>query len=135
VAAVNGGNVGDATAIVIAVADDMIIEERFHGGNLARAVGKWKGKSWSAKRVTRGWSGEFPAFFQDGWFCGRLPDTLCLANFRGSLRDNRSSRREEALTHGAEFEMSLLTSAATRLNEGRARRASGWLCDTSRNTV
>lgn len=44
VAAVNGRNVGDITPVVVPMTDDMIIEERFHVGNLTHEPGerKWK---------------------------------------------------------------------------------------------
>ena len=35
VAAVNGRNVSDETPVVVPVTNDMIIEKRFHAGNLA----------------------------------------------------------------------------------------------------
>jgi hypothetical protein len=45
VTTVNRRDVGDVTAVVVPVTDDLIIEERFHGGNLAHEPGGRKPKS------------------------------------------------------------------------------------------
>jgi hypothetical protein len=52
-ASANGGNIGNVAPVVVAAANDMIIEERFHSDNLAHEPDGRKGKNVSGQPAHR----------------------------------------------------------------------------------
>ena len=55
VAALNGRHVGDATPVVVPMADHMVVEERFHDGKLAQPWEKLKRNAACAVLVMADW--------------------------------------------------------------------------------